>query len=418
MARITLVLLTVLVNVILILSPPSYASSNPVFGPNKYTRTTGQPNNYTDTFESCNTGATYNLIVENGESGKDKISSASIKLNGSEIVKESEFNQKVEKIQKTVILQKENTLNVKLSSSPSGLIKISIYCNSGCLEVKITSPTTGTTINKSKTIIQGNLSNTYGETGVTIQSSGTDGQVSGLSQIQGTAFAGIIPLQQGQNTITVQATDACGYKATDTVTVQTDTLQEPIRLTATPSSGILNTEGILPVTFEAEASLPNPVSNYTWDLNGDGIPDQTGVTLSKVTANYQYVGLYFPKVTITDTQGNIYEETTIVNVLSKEEMDALLKGKWMSMINALNSGDTTKALSQISSNSQAAYKTMFGVLSSQLPSILVTAREFNLIKITDNVAKYKLLTSESGKTYSYEVIFIRDNDGLWKIKEF
>lgn len=83
MARITLVLLTVLVNVILIFLPPSYASSNPVFGTNKYTRTTGSPNIYTDTFESCNTGATYNLIVENGESGKDKISSASIKLNGS-----------------------------------------------------------------------------------------------------------------------------------------------------------------------------------------------------------------------------------------------------------------------------------------------------------------------------------------------
>lgn len=417
MARITLVLLTVLVNVILVFSPPSYASSNPVFGTNKYIRTTGSPNNYTDTFESCNTGATYNLIIENGESGKDKISSASIKLNGSEIVKESEFNQKVEKIQKTIILQKENTLSVKLSSSPSGLIKISIYCNSGCLEVKITSPTTGTTINKAKTIILGNLSSLYGETGVTIQSSGTGGQVSGLSQIQGTAFAGIIPLQQGQNTITVQATDACGYRATDTVTINTEAFQENIRLTVVPNSGIPD----LIVNLKVEVYTTNPITTYQWDVNGDGGIDLTG-NYPEIVNTYQTTGLYFPTVIAIDNQNNTYTETAIVNVLSREEMDTLLKGKWEGMKEKLGQGDVEKALEYFHNGSQGKYKEIFQLLSNELPTIIANMQEIQLIYIKGDIAKYRIRREQeiNGvlQTITYYIYFVRDENGLWKIESF
>ena len=128
--------------------------------------------------------------------------------------------------------------------------------------------------------------------------------------------------------------------------------------------------------------------------------------------------MYFPRVIVTDDMGNQYEATTFVNVMNHNEIDALLRGKWMSMIEALTQGDIPTALSQIFLGSQASYQTMFSVLSGQILSIIATEREFNLIDVTDNVAKCKLLTMENGKTYSYEVLFIKDNDGLWKIREF
>jgi len=34
------------------------------------------------------------------------------------------------------------------------------------------------------------------------------------------------------------------------------------------------------------------------------------------------------------------------------------------------------------------------------------------------MAEYELVTIEGGKTYSYEVIFIKNADGLWMIREF
>lgn len=172
---------------IFLLQSNSLAQSLPLFGPNKYARAIGAPNTYSDTFQTCNTGATYNLIVENGEGGEDRLSSASITLNGEEIVKENEFNQKVDRIEKTISLNEENTLYIKLASGPGGFIKVSIYCVANCLEVSVTSPSDGNTINRSTAIIQGRLYNASGEVGVILRSSGASGQVSGLAQTQGSS---------------------------------------------------------------------------------------------------------------------------------------------------------------------------------------------------------------------------------------
>jgi hypothetical protein len=61
---------------------------------------------------------------------------------------------------------------------------------------------------------------------------------------------------------------------------------------------------------------------------------------------------------------------------------------------------------------------MFNALVTEMPSIILTQIELNLISSRNNVARYELVTSENGKLYSYEVVFITDKDGLWKIKEF
>ncbi len=42
----------------------------------------------------------------------------------------------------------------------------------------------------------------------------------------------------------------------------------------------------------------------------------------------------------------------------------------------------------------------------------------SLISITDNRTEYELVTLESDTTYSYEVIFIKDENGIWMIMEF
>ncbi|MBI5893501.1 MAG: hypothetical protein HZB79_07615 [Deltaproteobacteria bacterium] len=368
-------ILVVAFSLVFIFPPPSHASPQPLFGPQKHIRTTGPPNTYIDTFQACNTGATYNLVLENGETGKDKISSGSIKLNSTEIVQEKDFNQNVSRIERTITLQKENTLNIKLASGPNGFIKISIYCKTGCLELKINSPTSGTTINKTKTIIKGNLTNVYGETGVTLQGAGVMGQGSVLAETQGNNFAGIIPLQQGTNTITATAADACGYKTTDTITINTETIQENIRLTAIPVQG-----------------------------------------------QYQQTGLYFPKITITDTKGNTYTETTIVNVLSKEEMDSLLKNKWEGMKGGLVSNNAERAIAYLSEGSKEKYREIFNLLNNELSSIAAEMQEIELLYIIGNTAKYRIkrnqIINDQPETITYYIYFMRDENGLWKIVSF
>ncbi len=392
----------------------SFAQLLPLFGPTKYERTTGAPNVFNDSFPACNTGATYKLIIENGEAGKDRISSGAISLNGQEIVRQNYFSQKIEKIEKTVSLQTENTLTIKLASGPGGFIRVSVYCVTNCLEVKITTPVTQTIVNKAKTIIKGDLYNAFSETGVVLNSPGPLGDASALAQTQGTRFAGIMPLQQGQNIITATATDACGYKTTDTVTVNTQTLDEKIRLTANPESGIPT----LNVTLEGEAYLPTAISGYSWDTNGDGTPDQTGPNLTKVTAQYQTPGLYFPKVTITDTAGNIYSETAIVNVLSREEMDVFLKGKWDGMKEASARGYIQGAMRYFALSSMTAYQQQFTALSNTVPQIVADMGTITMVTVKNNFAEYDLRTVRNGTTYSFQVLFLRDVDGIWRIKSF
>lgn len=395
----------------------SFAQSPPIFT-NKYTKTIGKPDIFQDSFQACNANAIYKLVVENGEGGKDRLSSGSISLNGQEIVRENDFNQKTDKIEKTVTLQSENTLDIKLASGPGGFIKASIYCVSGCLGVKIISPENNSTINRSKTIIQGSLSNAYGEIGLTIQSSGASGQASVLAEAQGRTFAGISTLQQGQNTIIATATDACGYQAHDTIAINTESVQEPIRLTANQQSGIPNATGTFSTTLEADASLPNPVSSYSWDTDGDGTADQSGSDLSKITAAYQSPGLYFPKVTVTDKQNKAYTETTIINVLSKEQMDALLKGKWEGMKGFLVNGKIDSALKNFIGGQSSKYKAALVALKDQLPTIFLAEEYLRYLSSYENWIEYDNIVLEGGIAYSYPIIFIKDENGLWKIKQF
>lgn len=429
MAKKIFVLIIIIVCILLFQSLSS-AQSSPIFGPTKYIREKGKPHEFKETIYVCAVSGEYKLIVDNDtyttteedddeKEKKTRVSAGEIEINGKEIIEEDGFKKRLARIERTIQLpQGENLMEVEVKGKPGAYITVTIECISGCLEPKITFPASSSTINKTKTIIQGNLSNLYGEAGVIIQSAGVGGQVIGLAQTQGSNFAGIIPLQQGQNTITIQATDACGYRATDTITVQTDTLQEPIRLTTIPNSGI----SPLAVTFKAETSLPNPISNYSWDLNGDGTPEQTGSTLSKVTANYQYAWLYFPKVTITDGQGNTYEETTIVNVLSKEEMDALLKGKWDGMRDGLRHGNIEKALNYFHSGSQAKYKEIFQLLNTELSVITANMQDIQLIYMKGDIAKYRIRREQMIKgvlqTITYYIYFVRDENGLWKIESF
>lgn len=275
--------------------------------------------------------------------------------------------------------------------------------------IEITSPSDGATINKSMAIIQGKIYGQTGEVGVTVNGL--------LAEVHGNDFAVIVPLEQGQNTLTAIATSDDGLQTQTSVTIYTEVQQEMIRLTVSPTSGVLDpTTQTLNVTFEAEAFLENPVSSYSWDFNGDGTPEITGMD-SNVTGQYQEPGLYFPRVTITDNQGNVYTETTLVNVLSREEMDTLLRDKWEGTKAALANQDIESAIQIFTSEAQGIYRDLFNALKPILSNIVneLNTTQINLISMEGNVAEYEILVTRGGTTFSFNLKFIKDTNGVWKI---
>jgi len=194
-----------------------------------------------------------------------------------------------------------------------------------------------------------------------------------------------------------------------------------VRLTATPTSGILDRSGFLNVTFETEAYLVNPVSSYSWDFNGDGTPEIIG-TEASITAQYQYPGLYFPKITVTDNQGNIYMETTVVHVLSREEMDAFLRSKWEGMKTGLFNKDIPTALDYFIDSSKEVYQQALNLIIDELPQITSNMQDIDMVFLFNNTAKYRInrLHNIDGilQTITYYIYFVKDLDGLWRIDRF
>lgn len=103
-----------------------------LFGPKQYLRTSGPPNQYTDTL-TLPAGATapFLLHIVNGNAdGTNRVSSATVTLNGSQIAGPSDFNQNVAVIDRAVTLQANNTLEVRLTSAPGSFLTISVLATS------------------------------------------------------------------------------------------------------------------------------------------------------------------------------------------------------------------------------------------------------------------------------------------------
>src|SRR3990167_5478560 len=213
------------------------------------------------------------------------------------------------------------------------------------LEITITETQDGETIDKAYTMIKGTVKTATNDIGI---------KVNGIiAEINGEDWAASnIPLTSGDNTITAEAVDADGNTAQESMTIHTDTIEQPIVISVTPRSGIAP----LSTTFSIDTDIGGTITTYRIDFDGDGTTDLEQATNEGITHTYDTQGLYYPTVTIEDSIGGTYTETTVVNVLSKDEMDALLKGKWAGMKEALENGDIEGALSYFAEDYQQLYR--------------------------------------------------------------
>lgn len=141
-------------------------------------------------------------------------------------------------------------------------------------------------------------------------------------------------------------------------------------------------------------------SNYSLAWSGESVPSQAENRPFKA----RYI-LADPSINDAET-------------VDKFGLEAVLKGIWTAMTDALKKGNNVLALSYIHPHSQPTYQKIFTVLGDHLPTITATQKDFRLISFAERWAKCELLTVEGGKTYSYEVIFIKEDDGSWKIWEY
>lgn len=269
----------------------------------------------------------------------------------------------------------------------------------------ITYPINSSIINRPDTVVIGRLPSTGNDVGVTV-----NGQI---AMVNGQDFAiNGINLSIGENVITATMKDANGNTSTN-VTMYSETQGSYVKLSSTIESSLA------PMTTQLslETSLTSPVTETSLTIDGPVPQSITAVTFPYSVTLY-IPGIYLTTVTVTTSDGNIYLDKYALNAMDRVNMDALLNGKWTSVINALSSKDLNTALTYMLPTSRPSYQAMFNAVIDQLPSIMATQTEFNLISVTNDAAKYELVTIENGETYSYEVIFGKDENGLWMIEGF
>jgi hypothetical protein len=272
------------------------------------------------------------------------------------------------------------------------------------LGVTITSPVPDSTVDAFAVLVEGVIDALPGtEVGVTV-----NGVVGEVNQEE---FAAFVPLELGTNTITATVVDPTGSSASDSVTIDVSDLQdEPLRLLASPSSGL----NPLIVELLALSLLERPIVLFELDFEGDGVVDLSSATFDSVSHTYSEEGLFFPTLIVTDDLGNKTSATTIVNVFALSDLVA----KWDDMKDALRIGDIDGALSFIAEESRDRYQEIFSVISSQLFQIESFLTDINLRTVEGNQAEFEMLRISEGVEVSFYVLFVRDNDGIWRLRTF
>jgi hypothetical protein len=274
------------------------------------------------------------------------------------------------------------------------------------ITLTITTPGNGDTISRSDVRVEGTISNALGlETGVTVNGI--------LAQVYGNQFsANHVPLEEGANLITVNATDGKGNTQAVSVEVNAVKAEHYLSITANVDSGLVPLEAVL--TLESDIDLTNVSLAYSRPEDVELVSREGKEFRFKMTAE----GAYDFTAQVAAPDGSICEDTLAVMVFSKEQMDNLLKGKWEGARARLANGDIDGALHLFSERKKGKYKELFSALASVLPKIVQEMANIQLIEIYGNTAIYDLRTVRNGIEYSFQLIFTRDQDGLWKITSF
>ena len=195
-----------------------------------YVREPGGPITVPATFAVCDSVGPFTLVITNGPGGAPKAGSATITVNGAEIVRPSDFSRGWEQIERAVTsLLEDNHIDVRLGGSPGGTILVAMREVQACA-MRITSPAPGSIVTAHEVLVRGTYPSSFGlDVGVTVN--GVRGPAGGGQ------FAALVPVDPQVTQLTAVAKDAAGTTLDDDtipITVQAAPDETAVSLRASP----------------------------------------------------------------------------------------------------------------------------------------------------------------------------------------
>ncbi len=190
--------------------------------------------------------------------------------------------------------------------------------------------------------------------------------------------------------------------------------------------------GVSPVqAFPSSGPVPLPVevrwlfypvddpTRVEFDADGDGVPESSASTYGSTRYTYQRAGQFQATMRVRDRQGRLTTYATQVTAMAPAAFDAELQSRWATLKAALRRGDIPAALECLHSGSRSRYQPAFAALARQAPRevdrILAGIR---FVEHRDGEAIYEMRRVEVGEERAFDVRFMVDTDGVWRLRSF
>ena len=229
----------------------------PIHGPTLVTVQSGTQVTVNDDFTlPAGTSGPFRVHVVNGPDGSTRVSNATVTLNGTDVLTQNDINANIAAVERAVTLTSSNTVAIKVKQSSVGN-RLSIRFTATDTtkpKITLTAPSQNALTGNTSITVSGSIDDKT-VTAVTVNGASAPLNATG-------AFSVSAPLgNEGQNTLTITATDANGNRTDSTRTVIRDTQ---------------------PPNFDVYHPIPDLVTPASSEFTRGPVSDLTAVT---VTAN-------------------------------------------------------------------------------------------------------------------------------------
>jgi RHS repeat-associated protein len=290
-----------------------------ILGPARFDRTTGAPNKYLEQF-SLPVGVTapYTLHIQNGEpDGTNRVSSATVKLNGVDILVPSDLNQNVANVDRTVTLTSANSLEVRLASNPGSYLIINLSGSLAVIDNTAPSIVIAAPADKANT-----SSDTIAVSGTALDSgTGATGVAhvyvneleATLNAADSTWSIAALPLLIGSNEVTVRAVDGANNQSTASLTITREAPNAPPGVNAGPDQTLSLPQS---ASLHGSASDDGNPTGSTLTTSWSIVSNTGTVTFSHAdaldtTATFDAPGSYVLRLSASDGQLSASDDITI-----------------------------------------------------------------------------------------------------------
>jgi hypothetical protein len=93
-------------------------------------------------------------------------------------------------------------------------------------------------------------------------------------------------------------------------------------------------------------------------------------------------------------------------------------GVWNGLKDGIRSGNIDSAVARIAATKQDAYRQMLTALGSQGTAVDQILPSVAFVELSGNRAEYHMPRMDNGLLISHFILFVREDDGVWRVKFF